>query len=145
MNAREERGLIIAAMCRLNRTDDGTWLVPAQSKNAQQTCYRVNLKAKTCTCLDHTEGGHTCKHYYAATFVYKRDTLPDGTVIEQSQFAFTEKRVTYKQDWPAYNEAHRLDDAFERPPDGQGQRLRTCGRDHPAFPSNEQWVAEERA
>ena len=31
MNAREERGLVIAATCKLNRLSDGTWLVPSQS------------------------------------------------------------------------------------------------------------------
>src|SRR5438034_1209117 len=30
MNPREERGLIIAALCKLNRTNDG-WLVPSQT------------------------------------------------------------------------------------------------------------------
>lgn len=82
MNAREERGLIIAAMCRLNRVGKDEWLVPSQSKNTERTCYRVNVEAKTCTCLDHKEGGATCKHYYAATFVQQRDVLPDGTMVE---------------------------------------------------------------
>ena len=49
MTPREERGLVIAALCKLNRTDDGIWLVPSQSKNAEQNCYRVNLEKKTCT------------------------------------------------------------------------------------------------
>src|SRR5437016_11766520 len=102
MNAREERGLVIAAMCRLNRANDGAWLVPSQSANAEKSYYRVNLEAKTCTCLDHTEGGHTCKHYFAASFVHKRDTLSDGTMIETKTVTFTEKKV-YKQDWRAYN------------------------------------------
>lgn len=112
MNAREERGLVIAAMCRLNRADDGAWLVPSQSAKSEKAYYRVNLEKKTCTCPDHTESGHTCKHYYAASFVHKRDILPDGTMIEQKTFTFTEKKV-YKQDWRAYNlaqttEKHRF-------------------------------------
>ena len=111
MTPREERGLLIAAMCRLNRADDGTWLVPSQSPKTDHAhvCYRVDLKTKSCTCLDHKEGGFTCKHYYAASIVHQRDVLPDGTVIEQSQFAFTEKRVTYKQDWRAYNLAQSVE------------------------------------
>ena len=98
MNPREERGLIIAATCRLNRTDDGTWLVPSQS---HETVYRVNLETKACTCLDCTDGGFVCKHYYAASIVHKRDVLPDGTVIETKSITLTERKVTYKQDWPA--------------------------------------------
>jgi transposase len=110
MNAREERGLIIAAMCRLNRTNDGTWVVPSQSASA--VCYRVNLETKTCTCPDHAENGNTCKHYFAASFVQKRDVLADGTMVETKTVTFTEKKV-YKQDWRAYNlaqstEKHRF-------------------------------------
>ena len=104
MDAREERGLIIAATCRLNRMSDGTWLVPSQTKAGEVAAYRVNLDAKTCTCLDHTDGGFTCKHYYAASIVHRRDVLPDGTVIETKTMTFTEKKV-YKQDWPKYNAA----------------------------------------
>jgi hypothetical protein len=103
MDAREQRGLIIAATCRLNRLPDGTWLVPSQT-NRDVIAYRVDLEKKTCTCLDHTEGGFTCKHYYAASIVHKRDVLPDGTVIETKTVTLTEKKV-YKQDWPAYNKA----------------------------------------
>src|SRR3954452_23904682 len=104
MDAREERGLIIAATCRLNRMSDGTWLVPSQTRAGQVAAYRVNLEAKTCTCLDHVEGGNTCKHYFAASIVHKRDVLPDGTVIETKSITLTEKKV-YRQDWPRYNAA----------------------------------------
>lgn len=104
MDAREERGLIIAATCRLNRMSDGTYLVPSQTKAGEVAAYRVNLEAKSCTCLDYTDGGFTCKHYYAASIVHKRDVLPDGTVIETKTMTFTEKKV-YKQDWPKYNRA----------------------------------------
>src|SRR5437016_2443169 len=112
MTPREERGLIIAATNRLHRNNDGTWRVPSQT-NREAVFYTVNLETKACSCPDCAEGGFTCKHYYAASIVHKRDVLPDGTVIEQKQFAFTEKRVTYKQDWRAYNlaqsvEAHRF-------------------------------------
>jgi Transposase DDE domain/SWIM zinc finger len=107
MDAREQRGLIIAATCRLNRLDDGTWIVPSQT-NRDGGTYRVNLQTKSCTCPDHVEGGFTCKHYYAAMIVHKRDVLPDGTVIETKTITLTEKKV-YKQDWPAYNLAQRTE------------------------------------
>ena len=100
MNPREERGLIIAATCRLRRNDDGTWLVPSQS--SAETIYKVNLETKACTCLDCADGGFICKHYFAASIVHKRDVLPDGTVIETKSITLTKKTV-YKQDWPAYN------------------------------------------
>jgi hypothetical protein len=49
MDAREERGLVIAALCKLNRTKDG-WLVPSQTGGDR--IYMVNPEAQTCTCPD---------------------------------------------------------------------------------------------
>jgi transposase len=103
MDAREQRGLVIAATCRLRRNTDGTWLVPSQTDRTT-VGYTVNLQAKSCTCLDHTDGGFTCKHYFAASIVHQRDVLPDGTIVETKQMIFTEQK-TYKQDWPAYTRA----------------------------------------
>jgi transposase len=101
MTPREERGLIIAATSRLHRNDDGTWRVPSQTRT-DAIFYTVNLETKACTCPDCTEGGFVCKHFHAATIVYKRDVLPDGTMIETKSVTLTERKV-YKQDWPAYN------------------------------------------
>jgi transposase len=106
MDAREQRGLIIAATCRLNRTDDGTWLVPSQSQ--EQAIYHVNLETKACTCLDCVDGGFVCKHYYAASIVHKREVLPNGQMIETKSITLTEKR-TYKQNWSAYNVAQKTE------------------------------------
>ena len=111
MTPREERGLIIAATCRLNRKPDGNWLVPSQTSK-QTVAYTVNLKTKSCTCPDCVEGGFVCKHYFAAQIVHQRDMLPDGTMVETKTITFTEKK-TYKQDWRAYNlaqstEKHRF-------------------------------------
>ncbi len=101
MSPREERGLIIAATCRLNRNDDGTWKVPSQTNN-REIFYTVNLETKSCTCPDCAENGMVCKHYFAASIVHKRDVLPDGTMIETKQITLTQRTV-YKQNWPAYN------------------------------------------
>jgi hypothetical protein len=98
MNAREERGLVIAALCKLNKTPAG-WLVPSQHGTA---IYTVDPDKQTCTCPDHLEGGFKCKHIYAVEFTLKREVAPDGTVTETKTLTFTEKKV-YKQDWPAYN------------------------------------------
>jgi hypothetical protein len=53
MAPREERGLVIAATCRLHRKPDGTWAVPSQSQ--ENSMYVVNLETKACTCPDCTE------------------------------------------------------------------------------------------
>ncbi|HVS36167.1 MAG TPA: SWIM zinc finger family protein [Gemmataceae bacterium] len=104
MNAREERGLVIAALCKLNKTPDG-WLVPSQSGTA---IYRVNVDKQTCTCPDHTESGFKCKHLYAVEFTMKREVHADGTVTDTRSVTFTEK-VKYTQDWPAYNHAQSIE------------------------------------
>jgi transposase len=101
MNAREQRGLTIAALCKLSQ-QDGQWIVPSQSAGDKR--YAVNVGAGTCTCPDHQEAGFKCKHLYAVEFTLKREHAPDGTVTETKTLTFTEKKV-YKQDWPAYNEA----------------------------------------
>jgi transposase len=105
MNAREERGLVIAAICKLNKTPEG-WLVPSQSKG--ETIYTVDPAKQTCTCPDHMDAGHKCKHIYAVEFTVKREYNPDGTVTDTREVTFTE-RVTYKQDWPSYNHAQSIE------------------------------------
>jgi hypothetical protein len=110
MQAREERGLVISALCKLNRTPDG-WLVPSQS--AGDTIYTVDPAKQTCTCPDHAEHGHKCKHIYAVEFTIKREFNPDGSVTDTKSVTFTEK-ITYKQDWPAYNMAQSIEkDRFQ--------------------------------
>jgi len=103
MNAREERGLVIAAVCKLNPTPEG-WLVPSQSG---ERIYTVDVKKQTCTCPDH-EAGHKCKHIYAVEFTLKREVNSDGTITDTKSMTFTEK-VTYRQDWPAYNLAQSIE------------------------------------
>lgn len=99
MDAREQRGLVIAAVCKLNKTDNG-WLVPSQTLG--NTIYHVDPVKQTCTCPDHMEAGHKCKHIHAVEFTVKREYNSDGTVTDTKSMTFIEK-VTYKQDWPAYN------------------------------------------
>src|SRR5205085_10553660 len=101
MTPREERGLVIAALCKLRRTDEG-WLVPSQT--GAERIYRVNIEGQTCTCPDHQEAGYKCKHLFAVEFTIKREHGADGSVSETRSVTFSEKR-TYTQNWPAYNEA----------------------------------------
>jgi transposase len=110
MELREQRGLVIAAMCKLTKQDGGHWIVPSQTTGGKK--YVVDLDHKTCTCPDHQETGFKCKHLYAVEFTIKRELGADGTITETKTITFTEKR-TYKQDWPAYNlaqttEKHRF-------------------------------------
>jgi transposase len=102
MDPREQRGLIIAATCRLDRKD-GLWLVPSQSAAGRK--YEVNLAEKTCTCPDCQEGiaGRVCKHVHAVMFTMKRELGIDGSVTQTTTLTVTEKK-TYRQH-PAWSEA----------------------------------------
>src|SRR5438045_4496530 len=107
MDAREQRGLVIAATCKITRerriTDKRFW-VPSASQDGRK--YKVTLKGdeQSCTCPDFEERRATCKHIYAVLFTIKREQNGDGsaTVTETVTVSQT-VRKTYKQDWPAYN------------------------------------------
>jgi Transposase DDE domain/SWIM zinc finger len=108
MDAREQRGLVIAATQKIE-TNGRMWFVPSQSGKGR---YGVVLGDKpTCSCPDNQETGHKCKHIFAAEFVLKRTTQqanPDGSTTvttETLTIKTTAERKTYSQDWPAYNAA----------------------------------------
>jgi transposase len=100
MNAREERGLVIAATQKLTQKGK-VWLVPSQSGRGKYTVC-PDPDNPFCSCPDHEDTGGKCKHLYAVETVMKREALKDGTVVETRTVTFTEKK-TYRQDWPLYN------------------------------------------
>lgn len=102
MNAREERGLVIAGTQKLTQKGK-IWLVPSQSGRGR---YTVHPDAETpfCSCPDHEETGQPCKHIFAVRFTVNREQKTDGTIVETKSVSFTEKKV-YRQDWPMYNMA----------------------------------------
>lgn len=104
MDPREQRAIVIAAMCRIDRKGD-TWFVPSQS--AAEKRYTVNPNAGTCDCPDH-EAGFVCKHARAVRIVIQRETGVDGTIIETKSVTFEEKKV-YKQNWAAMNAAQSVE------------------------------------
>lgn len=105
MNAREQRGLVIAALCKLNKTDQG-WLVPSQS--GAERIYHVDPEHQTCICPDCQEGGFKCKHIFAVEFTIKREVSSDGTVTETKSITLSSEK-TYPQDWHAYNMAQSVE------------------------------------
>jgi transposase len=109
MDAREQRGLVIAATARNIRRKSGhLWTVPS-TQGAGHPCYHVNPEKKTCTCLDHQEAGQFCKHLYAVKFVIQREFQFDEetgiTTETETMVMQTVKKTTYKQNWPAYDAA----------------------------------------
>ena len=117
--ARRQRGLAIAAICRIEQKH-GQWVVPSQTGNG---FHRVNLAPTNphvpmCTCPDFEERGQPCKHVWAVRAVIERQTSPDGTATTTKILTITERtttapKPTYKQAWPAYhaaqvNEKHKF-------------------------------------
>jgi transposase len=107
MDARQQRGLEIAAMSKITKRGNETWIVPSQSLNGK---YAVTITAegKQCTCPDFELRQQPCKHVYAVQYVLFREsvteTKPDGTVTTATKEA-AGVRVTYSQNWPQYNAA----------------------------------------
>jgi transposase len=108
--ARRQRGLAIAAVCRVTQKN-GSWSVPSQSGQGR---YTVTLEPKTpeasrCTCKDYENRGEPCKHVYAVQYVIQREQNQDGSETVTESLVLTRQttkpRKTYKQDWPAYNTA----------------------------------------
>ncbi len=100
MNARQERGLKIAADKRIRKITETVFMVPSQSNKGT---YAVDVAAKSCTCPDHEETRGMCKHLWAVDYVRQQVTDADGTTTVSE--TLTVKRVTYRQNWPAYNAA----------------------------------------
>lgn len=126
MDARQERGLVIATTSKIEKNKLG-WKVPSQSGNGS---YIVNLDhgEPFCTCPDYEARHQPCKHIHAVEFVIQRETKPDGSV------AYTQSvRMTCTQEWPAYNQAqtheqerfvsllHDLCNGIQQPPQTFGR------------------------
>jgi transposase len=100
MDTRELKGLQIAATERLRYSKTAGWTVPSQSGMGTYNV-RQNVPESLglrCTCPDFETRGRACKHVFAVEIVRKREN-PDGSVLTETV------RVTYSQDWTAYNAA----------------------------------------
>jgi len=97
MDAREQRGLVIAATAKIEfrRT---YFYVPSCSHNGG---YKVDWNAQECTCPDYELRQLPCKHVFAARIVKQRDystEKPSNVPTEPPG-----PRPTYRQNWTAYN------------------------------------------
>lgn len=123
---RQERGLLIAATCKIERNKLG-WKVPSQSGNGT---YIVNLDhgEPFCTCPDFETQHEKCKHIYAVEYAMQREKRPNDTTV-----ATKAARITYRQNWPAYNEAQtheteRFTELLHELCEGIVQPVQTFGR-----------------
>ena len=103
MDARQQKGLEIAATLAILPKGDSAWIVPSQTLTGRYTVTRT-FDGLECTCPDYDLRHSTCKHGFAVEFYLKRETVvaPDGETTVTETRAM---RVTYSQDWPAYNAA----------------------------------------
>ena len=133
MDAREQRGVMIAAKCRIKRCDDG-WIVPSQSTPGGKYKVYPSHDGYHCTCPDHEVIGCVCKHIHAVKITIEREENEDGSVTETVTMTETIKRKTYPQNWRAYNAAQTTEKATfqtllrdlckgiqEPPPNGRGR------------------------
>jgi SWIM zinc finger len=139
VDAREQKGLVLAERHRL-QPSGGLWYVPSDSSGER---YAVDFDAGRCTCPDFELRQLKCKHIWAVEYTIRRETTRteetvygDGeatrTVTETVRTVKT-ARVTYRQDWPAYNAAqthegehllkllHGLCQGIVQPPQGKGR------------------------
>jgi transposase len=103
MDARQQKGLEIAATLAIQPKGDAAWIVPSQTLTGRYTVTRT-FDGLECSCPDFELRHATCKHGYAVEFYLKRETTisPNGeTTVTETRAA----RVTYSQDWPKYNAA----------------------------------------
>jgi transposase len=99
MDAREERGFVIAATKKIVQGENGCWKVPSQTGDG--TIYTVDINQHRCTCPDYETRQVKCKHIYAVECVIKREYNSEGQLISETKSV----KVTYHQDWSAYNAA----------------------------------------
>src|SRR5437870_5374400 len=97
LTPRQQRGLMLAATAKI-RQRRWQFDVPSQS-NAGVSYVVAHIAGRFhCNCPDFELTGETCKHGYAVQYFMRRETAPDGTVTETRSV-----RVTYPQQWAAYN------------------------------------------
>lgn len=99
VNAREQRGLLIAATMRIRRNGDA-WSVPSQTVNGNTYTVTLMGESPKCSCPDHEKRQDKCKHIFAVEFSLRRETRADGTTKVTRSV-----RMTYKQDWKSYSAA----------------------------------------
>jgi len=109
MCPRQERGTLIAAVCRIVKKG-AMWIVPSQSDGNKKYTVHPDEQQPFCSCPDFEARGCSCKHIYAVRLVIQREENTDGTETVTKTMTVTEsttqpKKPTYPQMWKEYNAA----------------------------------------
>jgi transposase len=102
MDGRQMRGMQIAKSGKISETPKG-WIVPSQSGKGAYLVYKEGEETK-CNCPDCEIRGGKCKHQWAVEFFLKEVVDEEGNKTIQKVI-----RVTYTQDWNAYNAAQNAE------------------------------------
>lgn len=120
MSVCEERGRELADRLRIVREDGhrSHWSVPSETGKGR---YTVDLSGEKpcCTCPDYELRRDKCKHIFAVEFtVISEMKRVEATTLEGNRTLTTVKKttritkVTYPQNWPAYNAAQTSEKAM---------------------------------
>ena len=105
MEAREQKGLEIAAKARIERNGD-RWFVPSQSSpRGDRYTVKPDVSNPHCTCPDHETRQVKCKHIWAVEFVIQREFTFDQETQTETMTETVTVRKTYRQEWSSYNKA----------------------------------------
>lgn len=98
MDRREMKGMQMADLGRIYDSPKG-WIVPSESGNGIYLVYKKGEETK-CNCPDCEFRNVKCKHQWAVEYFLKELIDDQGNKTVQKVV-----RMTYTQDWKAYNEA----------------------------------------
>lgn len=108
-DARQQRGMVIARTMKIQQGRHG-WRVPSQSFVGTYAVWGT-AQGHRCSCPDFEQRQLPCKHIYAVmqfTLFRQTEQTPEGnTVVTTAATA----RITYSQDWAAYNAAQTTEKA----------------------------------
>lgn len=98
MDQRQSKAFHIAATTKLE-PNNGRWRVPSQTGTGTYTVLITRDGSWTCSCPDFEERLQPCKHVMAVEVTIQRES--DGDKVTWSKTV----KVTYSQNWSAYNAA----------------------------------------
>ncbi len=98
MDERQIKGFQIAQTSKIQRNGND-WIVPSQTGKGYYVV-SFNGHEPICNCHDRELRRTKCKHIWAVEYYIKQEIDAEG-----SETVTKAMRVTYAQDWPAYNKA----------------------------------------
>lgn len=96
---REQKAELIFKNFKIVKTPSG-WRVPSQQGNGKAYLVKFNGHEPECDCPDCQLSRKKCKHILAVELYLKQEIDQEGNITETRGV-----RVTYSQDWKAYNKS----------------------------------------